>query len=139
MNSGNVLRTGPWVYRAQPWWAAVQVSRFVRLDIDPKQVMWRRVVDINDRFLRGITVGQGPEERGMSRETGFDIAVASEVMAVLALASDLKDLRARWANRTGDLGVVLTCAQRGIINHYHAALAIRQSHYGKGVVTICTR
>lgn len=49
------------------------------------------------RFLRGITVGQGPEERGMTRETGFDIAVASEVMAVLALASDLKDLRARYA------------------------------------------
>lgn len=48
------------------------------------------------RFLRGITVGQGPEERGQTRETGFDIAVASEVMAVLALATDLKDLRARY-------------------------------------------
>lgn len=51
------------------------------------------------RFLRGITVGQGPEERGQSRETGFDIAVASEVMAVLALATDLKDLRARCGNK----------------------------------------
>jgi hypothetical protein len=47
-----------------------QVSRFVRLDIDPDAVMWRRVVDINDRFLRGISVGQGPEERGMERKTG---------------------------------------------------------------------
>lgn len=58
------------------------------------------------RFLRGITVGQGPEERGMTRDTGFDIAVASEVMAVLALASDLKDLRARW-ERTHSAGLQL--------------------------------
>eukprot|EP00882_Tetradesmus_deserticola_P008842 GHRQ01009326.1.p1 GENE.GHRQ01009326.1~~GHRQ01009326.1.p1 ORF type:complete len:639 (+),score=252.22 GHRQ01009326.1:541-2457(+) len=72
-----------------------EVSCFVRLDIDPDAVMWRRVVDINDRFLRGITVGQGPEERGMERKTGFDISVASEIMAVLALASDLTDMRAR--------------------------------------------
>lgn len=52
-------------------------------------------MDINDRFLRGITVGQGPQEKGMTRETGFDIAVASEIMAVLALATDMKDMRER--------------------------------------------
>lgn len=47
------------------------------------------------RFLRGITVGQGPEERGQERKTGFDISVASEIMAVLALATDLADMRTR--------------------------------------------
>ncbi len=69
--------------------------RFARLDIDPETITWKRVLDINDRFLRGITVGQGPNEKGMTRETGFDIAVASEIMAVLALATDMQDMRER--------------------------------------------
>lgn len=47
------------------------------------------------RFIRGVTVGQGKEERGQTRETGFDITVSSEIMAVLALATDLKDMRER--------------------------------------------
>lgn len=70
--------------------------RLVRLDVDPSTITWRRVVDICDRLLRGITVGQGQKEkkRGV-RETGFDITVASEVMAVLALATSLDDLRDR--------------------------------------------
>jgi formyltetrahydrofolate synthetase len=70
-------------------------SRFARLDIDPETITWRRVMDTNDRFLRGITVGQGPEEKGMTRETGFDITVASEIMAVLALTTSLADMRER--------------------------------------------
>ncbi|KAK9821086.1 hypothetical protein WJX74_010359 [Apatococcus lobatus] len=70
-------------------------TKFARLDIDPKTITWKRVMDINDRFLRGITVGQGPQEKGQTRETGFDIAVASEIMAVLALATDFKDMRER--------------------------------------------
>lgn len=70
-------------------------SRFARLDIDPATITWQRVLDTNDRFLRRITVGQGPQEKGKIRETGFDIAVASEVMAVLALTTDLKDMRRR--------------------------------------------
>lgn len=70
-------------------------SHFVRLDIDPSTITWRRVLDTNDRFLRGITIGQGPQERDMTRFTGFDIAVASEVMAVLALATSLADMRER--------------------------------------------
>lgn len=69
--------------------------KFVRLDIDPGTITWRRVLDTNDRFLRGITTGEGPQERGMTRSTGFDIAVASEVMAVLALATSLSDMRER--------------------------------------------
>eukprot|EP00842_Homolaphlyctis_polyrhiza_P003103 jgi/Hompol1/3794/HPOL_003393-RA len=70
-------------------------SRFVRLDIDPTTITWQRVLDTNDRFLRRVTVGQGPQEQGHTRETGFDIAVASEVMAVLALTTDLRDMRER--------------------------------------------
>ena len=73
-------------------------SAFVRLDIDPETITWRRVLDTNDRFLRKITIGQGPQERGKTRETGFDIAVASEIMAILALATSLKDMRERLGN-----------------------------------------
>lgn len=65
------------------------------LDIDPHSITWRRVVDLNDRALRNTVVGLGGELDGVPRETGFDIAVASEVMAILAMATDLQDLRAR--------------------------------------------
>ena len=83
-------------------------GRFARLDIDPDTITWRRVVDTNDRMLRQITIGQGPEEKGMTRVTGFDIAVASEIMAILALATSLKDMRERLgrmvigSSRAGD-------------------------------------
>jgi methylenetetrahydrofolate dehydrogenase (NADP+)/methenyltetrahydrofolate cyclohydrolase/formyltetrahydrofolate synthetase len=70
-------------------------SRFARLDIDPASITWQRVIDTNDRFLRRIKGGLGPEEKGMERETGFDITVASEIMAILALTTDLADLRDR--------------------------------------------
>lgn len=73
-------------------------SLFARLDIDPSTITWRRVLDTNDRFLRKITIGQGPQEKGMVRETGFDIAVASEIMAILALATSLQDMRERLGN-----------------------------------------
>lgn len=72
-----------------------EVSQFVRLDIDPSTITWQRVMDTNDRFLRKIEVGKNPTEVGHERMTGFDIAVASEVMAVLALSADLKDMRQR--------------------------------------------
>jgi formate--tetrahydrofolate ligase len=74
---------------------AEERSRFARLDIDPDTITWRRVTDTNDRLLRGITIGQGPQEKGMTRVTGFDIAVASEIMAVLALTTSLADMRER--------------------------------------------
>jgi methylenetetrahydrofolate dehydrogenase (NADP+)/methenyltetrahydrofolate cyclohydrolase/formyltetrahydrofolate synthetase len=83
-------------------------SRFARLDIDPASITWRRVIDTNDRFLREIEVGLGPEERGQTRRTGFDITVASEIMAILALTSGLEDMRARLGrmvigtNRAGE-------------------------------------
>jgi methylenetetrahydrofolate dehydrogenase (NADP+)/methenyltetrahydrofolate cyclohydrolase/formyltetrahydrofolate synthetase len=70
-------------------------SRFARLDIDPASITWRRTIDTNDRFLREIEVGLGPEEKGKTRRTGFDITVASEIMAILALTNDLRDMRER--------------------------------------------
>ena len=70
-------------------------SRFSRLDIDPASITWRRTIDTNDRFLREIEVGLGPEEKGKTRRTGFDITVASEIMAILALTTDLRDMRER--------------------------------------------
>jgi formyltetrahydrofolate synthetase len=91
--------------------------RFARLDIDPSTITWRRVIDTSDRMLRQITVGEGPEEKGLARVTGFDITAASEIMAILALTTDLVDMRERLGrivigtNRAGeaisadDLGV----------------------------------
>mmetsp|Transcript_20565 Transcript_20565/g.46325 ORF Transcript_20565/g.46325 Transcript_20565/m.46325 type:complete len:656 (-) Transcript_20565:71-2038(-) len=80
-------------------------SRFARLDFDVSSITWNRVVDINDRALRGITIMQGPEEeriasqyeggKKIQRATKFDIAVSSEIMAVLALATSLGDMRER--------------------------------------------
>jgi len=67
-----------------------------RLDIDPESITWRRVVDTSDRFLRGIIVGTGDEEKGHERSTGYDITVASEIMAILALTTDLRDMRRRF-------------------------------------------
>lgn len=65
------------------------------LKIDPKRVVWRRVMDVSDRQLRNIVVGLGSKGDGIIRETGFDISVASEIMAILCLASDLEDLKKR--------------------------------------------
>ena len=65
------------------------------LGIDPRKITWRRAVDMNDRQLRNITDGLGGPANGVPREDGFDITVASEVMAVLCLASDISDLKAR--------------------------------------------
>ncbi len=72
-----------------------EAAKFARLDIDPATLTWNRVLDVNDRYLRSITVGQAPTEKGLTRQTAFDIAVASEVMAVLALSKDLVDMRSR--------------------------------------------
>ena len=72
-----------------------EAARFARLDIDSATLTWNRVLDVNDRYLRKITIGQAPTEKGLTRETAFDIAVASEVMAVLALSKDLADMRVR--------------------------------------------
>ena len=92
-------------------------SRFVRLDMDYSGVQWRRVIDINDRMLREIQVGVGKDEVGFEHRSGYDITVASEIMAILALTTSLADMRERLGrmvvavNRKGeaitaeDLGV----------------------------------
>ncbi|XP_053448099.1 monofunctional C1-tetrahydrofolate synthase, mitochondrial [Nycticebus coucang] len=72
-----------------------EMSRFARLNIDPSTITWQRVVDTNDRFLRKITIGQASTEKGYSRQAQFDIAVASEIMAVLALTDSLTDMKVR--------------------------------------------
>lgn len=71
-----------------------------QLNIDPRRVTWRRVVDMNDRSLRTITSGLGGYHNGVVRESGFDITVASEIMAIFCLATDLEDLRQRIGNIT---------------------------------------
>ncbi len=77
-----------------------------RLDIDVRRITWRRVVDMNDRALRQITVGLGGPANGFPRQDGFDIVVASEVMAILCLADSLADLRKR-------LGQIIVAETRG--------------------------
>ena len=67
------------------------------LGIDPRQITWRRCVDMNDRQLRFVTDGLGGKVNGTPREDGYDITVASEIMAVLCLAADINDLKARLA------------------------------------------
>ncbi|XP_046903920.1 C-1-tetrahydrofolate synthase, cytoplasmic isoform X2 [Hypomesus transpacificus] len=84
-----------------------EVTLFSRLDMDPATITWQRVLDTNDRFLRKITIGQGPTEKGFTREAQFDITVASEIMAVLALTSSLEDMRSRLAR------MVVATSRRG--------------------------
>jgi methylenetetrahydrofolate dehydrogenase (NADP+) / methenyltetrahydrofolate cyclohydrolase / formyltetrahydrofolate synthetase len=72
-----------------------EITRFARLDIDSDTITWNRVIDTNDRFLRKITIGRNSTEQGHEREAGFDIAVGSECMAVLALTTSLADMRER--------------------------------------------
>ena len=87
---------------------SAEVEAFCRLDIDTSTVTWKRVTDTNDRYLREVEVGLSPTEvakktgEQLSRRSGFTITVASEIMAVLALATDLPDLRAR-------LGRMIAC------------------------------
>jgi formyltetrahydrofolate synthetase len=80
------------------------------LDIDPLTITWPRVVDVSDRALRKIVIGLGGRENGSPREAGFDIAVASEAMAILGLTTSLKDLRARL----GRIVIGLTRAGRAV-------------------------
>uniref|UniRef100_A0AAR2JT10 C-1-tetrahydrofolate synthase, cytoplasmic n=1 Tax=Pygocentrus nattereri TaxID=42514 RepID=A0AAR2JT10_PYGNA len=94
-----------------------EITRFARLDIDPESITWQRVLDTNDRFLRKITVGQSPTEKGHTRTAQFDITVASEIMAVLALTSSMEDMRQRLAKMvvaTSRSGVPITTEDLGV-------------------------
>ena len=83
-----------------------EITRFARLDVDVDTITWNRVLDTNDRYLRKITIGQHPNEKGHSRVAGFDIAVASECMAILALATSLEDMTQR-------LGAMVVATSKG--------------------------
>ncbi len=92
-------------------------SRFARLDIDDATITWRRVVDINDRMLREIQVGLGKDEAGHEHRSGYDISVASEIMAVLALTTDLEDMRERFGRMvvaTNKRGEAVTAEDLGV-------------------------
>lgn len=80
------------------------------LDIDVRRVVWRRVLDLNDRALRNVVVGLGGSAHGVPRETGFDITVASEMMAILCLAEDLEDMK----KRLGEIVVAYTRTGRAV-------------------------
>lgn len=94
-----------------------EINRFARLDVDVNTITWNRVLDTNDRFLRKITIGQNPTEQGHVRETGFDIAVASEIMAILALTTSLEDMKERFGAMvvaTGKRGDPITADDLGV-------------------------
>lgn len=80
------------------------IHRGNELNIDPRRIVWKRVLDMNDRSLRKIVVGLGGKSEGVPREDGFDITVASEIMAIFCLANDLEDFKAR----VGDIIVAYT-------------------------------
>ncbi|GAB5554263.1 MAG: formate--tetrahydrofolate ligase [Saprospiraceae bacterium] len=73
-------------------------NRKTTLGLDPRRITWKRVMDMNDRSIRQITIGQGGTGNGMPRESGFDITVASEVMAILCLCNGREDLKTRLGN-----------------------------------------
>src|ERR1043165_3332017 len=92
-------------------------SRFARLDIDPNGVQWRRVIDVNDRFLREVQVGLGKDEAGFEHRSGYDITVASEIMAILALTTSLEDMRDRLGRMvvaTNKKGEAVTAEDLGV-------------------------
>src|SRR5687768_7139308 len=92
-------------------------ARFARLNIDPATITWRRVIDISDRFLREVQVGVGKDEAGFEHRSGYDITVASEIMAVLALTTSLEDMRDRFGNMvvaTNKSGEAVTVEDLGV-------------------------
>lgn len=96
---------------------AEERSRFARLDIDESTITWKRVVDINDRFLREIQVGLGKDEVGFEHRSGYDITVASEIMAILALTTSLEDMRERFSKMvvaTSKKGEAVTAEDLGV-------------------------
>jgi formyltetrahydrofolate synthetase len=92
-------------------------SCFARLDIDESTITWRRVIDVNDRFLREVEVGRGKDEAGFEHMSGYDITVASEIMAVLALTTSLEDMRDRFGRMvvaTNKKGEAVTVEDLGV-------------------------
>uniref|UniRef100_A0A8C5XJD5 C-1-tetrahydrofolate synthase, cytoplasmic n=1 Tax=Microcebus murinus TaxID=30608 RepID=A0A8C5XJD5_MICMU len=118
-----------------------EIHRFARLDIDPETITWQRVLDTNDRFLRKITIGQAPTEKGHTRTTQFDISVASEIMAVLALTRSLEDMRERLgkmvvaSRRKGSPSVPKTWGIRSSLTSCRHRIALKLVSPKESVVT----
>jgi methylenetetrahydrofolate dehydrogenase (NADP+)/methenyltetrahydrofolate cyclohydrolase/formyltetrahydrofolate synthetase len=96
---------------------AAERVRFAKLDIDPASITWNRVIDISDRMLRKIEIGLGSDEKGRTRTTGYDISVASELMAILALTTGLEDMRnkiGRVVVGTNRAGEAVTAEDLGV-------------------------
>jgi formyltetrahydrofolate synthetase len=94
-----------------------EARRLFRMDIDPTSITWQRVLDVNDRLLRRIKIGLGDAEKGNERIAGFDISVASEVMAILALTTGLEDMRERLGRMvigTSQAGEPVTAEDLGV-------------------------
>ncbi len=94
-----------------------QKRALFRLDIDPDSLTWNRVLDVNDRLLRKVQIGLGADEKGNERITGFDITVASEIMAILALTTSLENMReqlGRMVFGTNTRGEALTAEDLGV-------------------------
>ncbi|XP_056022205.1 C-1-tetrahydrofolate synthase, cytoplasmic-like isoform X2 [Ostrea edulis] len=114
-----------------------EINKFVRLDLDVATITWQRVMDTNDRFLRKITVGQGPLEKGHTRECQFDIAVASEIMAILALTTGLQDMRERLGKMvvgTSKAGVPVTADDLGTPVFVHAGPFANIAHGNSSII-----
>lgn len=92
--------------------------------LDPRKVLWKRVLDVNDRSLREMVLGLGGAAHGVPRESGFDITAASEVMAVLCLARDPEDLRARLSRMVVGLGMDGTPVRAGDIGAVGSMMAL---------------
>ena len=94
------------------------------LNIDPRRIVWKRVVDMNDRELRNIVVGLGGKAHGVPRQDGFDITVASEVMAILCLATSLRDLKERLSKIIVAYDYAGNAVTAGQINAHGAMAAL---------------
>ena len=104
-----------------------EIEKLVRLNVDKSTITWRRVLDVCDRSLRGMTIGEAPTEKGKTRETAFDISVASEIMAVLALCTSLADMRARFMKMviaTSTDGTPITADDLGVAGAVSALMKV---------------
>ena len=96
----------------------VDKEQMFRLNIDPDSIQWRRVVDVSDAALRNIVIGLGGKTDGLPRQAGYDITVASEIMAALAMCSDLADLRARMGR------IIIGTSNPGNLRHKNEVVPI---------------
>jgi formyltetrahydrofolate synthetase len=93
-------------------------ERMFRLNIDPDSIQWRRVIDVSDAALRNIVIGLGGKTDGVTRQSGYDITVASEIMAALAMCSDLADLRERMGR------IIIGTSNPGNMRHKNEVVPI---------------